>query len=127
MFNIGNLFKKIEGGFNKVAPGIVAVVDTIDPAVAPLVNLIYNGILRAESIQTADNANKKQLVLDEVNNAVPLLQAGLAAAGKTVDAAKVTSAASEFNDAYVAFMKAYANVATAVSGATVALPAAVKA
>lgn len=114
-----SVFKKVEtfvaGNGNKIMAGTVALVDTVDPAVAPLVNLIYNGILKAESIATADNASKLSLVVDEVNNAVPLLNAGLTSAGKTVDAAKVSEASSVFTSAYVAFMNAYSTFAATVS------------
>ena len=121
----GSIFKSAKGLFDKATPFAVSVIDTIDPAVAPLVNLVYNTILKAEGIATLDNANKKQLVLDETANAIPLLQAGLAQAGKSIDAAKVQSAIGGLNDAYVAFLKAYAAVHDAVS-TTTAIPALAK-
>lgn len=113
----GSIFKSVKTVFDKAAPFSVSVVDAIDPAVAPLVNLVYNTILKAESTATLDAANKKQLVLDETANALPLLQAGLAVSGKSVDAVKVQAAIGVLSDAYVAFMKAYTSVHDAVTSA----------
>jgi hypothetical protein len=114
---------------NSASVAIPAIV-TFDPALAPItpvISLIVTSIQRAEALFTqapgapSTGATKKQFVLDELSNALPLLQAGLGAAGKTIDTTAIMSAASSFIDVIVSVLNAVASFASA--GSTTTAPA----
>ena len=93
---------------------------TIDPAlapIAPVINLIMNSIQRAETLfiaqagQASNGPVKKQFVLDELANALPLLVAGLGAGGRTIDTTAIQTAAASLIDAIVSALNAVASFA----------------
>lgn len=80
-----SIVKKVGQEILHVGQEAEPFVDVLNPTAGAVVGTVINFVTQAESIFTKEKAgkDKKQFVLDAVSASLPLLNAGLQAAGKS--------------------------------------------
>lgn len=104
--------------FIKIEPVAVTVLTPFAPAGAAILSAAYSAAESVESYLNAPGATKQQMATDILTNvAVPAIESGLNAAGKTIDVTKVAAVVPDLFNAIVAENNAQGDVSTILAAA----------